>query len=432
MRVVALVALVLLAGPAGAADLSASGTLRVDQDLVVDAGDTLTLAPGTFVVGEGRIVVHGRLLAEGTPTAPVRFAAPVVLLGAGEPGSRLASVRFLGIDGTALEVRGAAAYVLDASFEANGRGILAADGADVEVRSARFRGHRGGAILADGAARLVLDEALFRDEASAVTVAATRAGARHVVSNATFAAVGRALDVEAVAPGEVVLERSLVAGSTAGAPADDARAAAVHARGAPGGARLVSRGNVFVDLPLALALEGVEASSERDRFERCEVAVLAHGAKAEFVDTTLVATSRALVFDDEAEVVGLEGSVAAASPPPHGVAVAIVLALGAATAASVAWAVRVPPRRVQAPPPATPPVPGLRPMERAVLDAVVARPGRAQAELAAALGMSRQAVHYHVKKLVEAGLVVKVMRGRETLCYAKEHAPAPQDGREGA
>ena len=69
--------------------------------------------------------------------------------------------------------------------------------------------------------------------------------------------------------------------------------------------------------------------------------------------------------------------------------------------------------------------PPLRRMEQVVLDEIRAHPGRAQAEVAQALGLSRQALHYHVKKLEQSGLVVKVTRGRETLCFPAEEGMPP-------
>jgi predicted transcriptional regulator len=55
-------------------------------------------------------------------------------------------------------------------------------------------------------------------------------------------------------------------------------------------------------------------------------------------------------------------------------------------------------------------------MERRILDDVLAHAGTAQAAVAARLGLSRQALHYHVKKLEARGLLSKTPEGRETRC----------------
>ncbi|MHB8605016.1 MAG: MarR family transcriptional regulator [Thermoplasmatota archaeon] len=76
--------------------------------------------------------------------------------------------------------------------------------------------------------------------------------------------------------------------------------------------------------------------------------------------------------------------------------------------------------------------PTLRSAERGVLEAIAASPGMAQSELANRLGLSRQALHYHVKKLEKAGYVRKRAEGRETLCYATDAAKRVLDGDAGA
>lgn len=64
----------------------------------------------------------------------------------------------------------------------------------------------------------------------------------------------------------------------------------------------------------------------------------------------------------------------------------------------------------------------LRPQEVRVLRDLLQHPGTAQSAIAQRLGLSRQALHYHVKKLEARGLLTKVTKGRETHCYAREEA----------
>lgn len=66
----------------------------------------------------------------------------------------------------------------------------------------------------------------------------------------------------------------------------------------------------------------------------------------------------------------------------------------------------------------------LRDLERQIFDTIVANPGSAQSAIAAKLGLSRQALHYHIKKLEKAGFITKVPQGRETLVYATQQPPA--------
>lgn len=60
----------------------------------------------------------------------------------------------------------------------------------------------------------------------------------------------------------------------------------------------------------------------------------------------------------------------------------------------------------------------LRDLERQIYETILAHPGSAQSHLAQKLGLSRQALHYHIKKLEKSGFISKVPQGRETLIYA--------------
>jgi hypothetical protein len=60
--------------------------------------------------------------------------------------------------------------------------------------------------------------------------------------------------------------------------------------------------------------------------------------------------------------------------------------------------------------------PPLTSVERRILEDIVAHPGTPQRAVADRLGTTRQALHYHVKKLEARGLVSKTVEGRETKC----------------
>ena len=66
----------------------------------------------------------------------------------------------------------------------------------------------------------------------------------------------------------------------------------------------------------------------------------------------------------------------------------------------------------------------LRPQEVRVLRDLLQHPGTPQSAIAQRLGLSRQALHYHVKKLEARGLLTKITKGRETHCYARAEAEA--------
>ncbi len=70
----------------------------------------------------------------------------------------------------------------------------------------------------------------------------------------------------------------------------------------------------------------------------------------------------------------------------------------------------------------------LRGVEREIYDYMGANPGTTQSDIAKALGLSRQALHYHVKKLDKRGFLRKVTQGRETLCYVRTGNEPDGDG----
>jgi len=72
-----------------------------------------------------------------------------------------------------------------------------------------------------------------------------------------------------------------------------------------------------------------------------------------------------------------------------------------------------PPRDAPRTPDLRTPITGI---ERRILADVIAHPDTPQRAVADRLGYTRQALHYHVKKLEARGLVTKLVEGRETRC----------------
>lgn len=454
MRAIAGLLALLTVGAAVAADLPVRGTVALDEDLVVGPGDALVLAPGTLVVGPGRLVVHGALRSEGTPAQPVRLATAVIL--DGDP-STLASTRFLGVAGAALTVRSAALRLYDVSFDDVGDGLVASAGADVTLRNARFRATER-PLDVDGG-RLRAEDVLFVENARPARLAASD-GADLAVANATF--VGEGLEVRATGSGRVTVSGSHFAG---------ARAAAFRVAG-PGNATVESASNRFLDAPVAFAVAagGFRVESRSDRFDGCETAVdgdaapfraenatyrggcVLRAATAEPAGTAALpliggaaglllvgagwASTRAGRRTITRRLDAVDRARVLAALPPEGATPAdVARALGlpraptarALEAAAAEGAVArgedgrfAPPKRPDAD------ARGPSATERRILEEIRARPGRAQSDIAESLGLSRQALHYHVKKLEKEGLVAKVVRGRETLCYPKGGEPAAE------
>lgn len=64
----------------------------------------------------------------------------------------------------------------------------------------------------------------------------------------------------------------------------------------------------------------------------------------------------------------------------------------------------------------------LSPQEARILLDMADHPGTPQSAVAQRLGLSRQALHYHVKKLEGRGLLTKLAKGRETQCFVRPEA----------
>ncbi len=130
---------------------AANGPYQVTANLTVNSGVTLTIQPGTTVwLGSGvnlTVANGGRLNAEGTDTARIRFAAVpgagnwggIVINGsANSPESRIAFAHLDGNNSTAIDVADGTAFLSHLTFGNTGRQYLALDRASFIVEDCVF------------------------------------------------------------------------------------------------------------------------------------------------------------------------------------------------------------------------------------------------------------------------------------------------------
>ncbi len=150
---------------------AAAGPYQVTASLTIGPGATLTIQPGTTVwLGSGvnlTVANGGRLRAEGTDTAHIRFAAVpgganwggIVINGsASAPESRISYADIAGNNSTAIEVADATAHLSHLRFENPARQYLSLDRASFVVEDCYFPAttgsfeptHGTGGIRADG------------------------------------------------------------------------------------------------------------------------------------------------------------------------------------------------------------------------------------------------------------------------------------------
>ena len=416
-----------LAGPADVLVDLRGGALRV-EDATFEGGGAALRAQGAArleVVGATFLdqLVAGVLLRDNASAALQRVA-----FHGGAP-----SVRASG-DG-ALDVR-------DAAFRGRATHVAvdAAPGWSGSVRNASFGPAAEGVVVrAAGPARLALEDTRFRGLGTGLVAE----GASLVVTGTSDAFLANHVAVRS-ADAAVTLRRAYFANNTQDldgpvtldAPTflrDAAPAAQETAARAPGAEALAAAGAFDARLALGAAILaflafGFLAYALRDRLRR-----LLARARARLLPEPLRDEARARIAET------LEGA-----PPLHADDVARRAGVGhelaealldeMADEGSVAVGSLAGPdgaaryRLKTAPVPAGAPAPDLAeplsPQEARILQDAADHPGTAQSAIAQRLGMSRQAIHYHVKKLETRGLVTKISKGRETRCYVRAEALA--------
>lgn len=143
---------------------AAGGPFLIDTSLTVSNGATLTIGPGTTVhLGSGvklTVANGGRLLAEGTTDAPIRFGrqpgttaswAGLVIDGAvGSPETRIAHAHFEGNGSTCIEVAGGTVRFDHLTFGTTTHQYLALDGASFVLEGCVFPTSTAGFELVHG------------------------------------------------------------------------------------------------------------------------------------------------------------------------------------------------------------------------------------------------------------------------------------------
>lgn len=151
---------------------AAGGPYNVTGNLTIANGATLTIQPGTTLyLGSGVDIVvanGGRLLAEGTPEAPIRFTRSpgatttwgglTVNGGVGSPETRIRYAHFEFNNDTAIDVNAGTVFLDHLTFGNTARQYLSLDGASFVVQDCTFPAttasfeptHGTGGVRADG------------------------------------------------------------------------------------------------------------------------------------------------------------------------------------------------------------------------------------------------------------------------------------------
>lgn len=437
LAVVGLLTVPLAATAQGGFHRLPPGAIFLGEPLVVGAGETLEIGPGTYVTGPGRIEVWGSLLVNGTAAAPANLSVPVLLMGASE--SRVEHGRFFGVNATALTVQSGRLTLRDALFEANGRAILAGGNGIVEGDRVAFRDHVGEALYLQEAADVRVANSTFLGNGRAATVFSV---ARFHLNDSVLRGNGQHVVVD-LGPwsgpaGEILLARNFFQApetTPVAVPAillrHDPPLVSGH------GERTVHmEGNRIEGARVALRAEGrgLVVESRNDTLVDNEVGISIELATVRMRGATL-GNVRDVDgggrFDIDGVTYVRNGEALATAPSSR--LAWLPWALGGGALLALVFTVALVPRLARrpappppeepvlverAPPPAAPDlaVP-MSPLERRILEDILAHPGTAQRAIADRLGYTRQALHYHVKKLEARGLVTKAAEGRETRCH---------------
>lgn len=432
----ALLVLLVLTVPsaAQAGNLELSGSYPLTEDLVLGPGDTLTIHAGAFVSGPARILVSGVLIIDGSPTDRAEVTVPIVL--AGNASSSLSNARLWGINSTALTIRGANVTLSGVAFEGNGVGLDASDVPRLVVRDSLFRAHASDAARVTGASDVLMENVSFEDGQLGLSLTLDDSSTVIIRDSNFERNAQHALVLLGAGPADVRFERVTFGPPSAGAagalPALTLRGPAVP-DGTPRRVTLTNDSFLAGDTALRVEGAGFLVESSFDKFVRNRIGVSLWGANVTLRNDSFhelehdiegAASSTLRIVD----VVFTPSAVApvATESPAVGLApwaLPVVLALVATGGALALLRRKAPPMPSPAAKPAPLPVladlpASLRPLERRILEDLLATPGSAQSAVAFRLGLSRQALHYHVKKLEVRGLLTKTAHGRETKCFA--------------
>lgn len=418
-----------------------SGPSSLTDSLEIPAGETLRIGPATVVTGSGNITVWGTLLVNGTAGSPAELSVQVRVMEGGRAEFRQA--RLWGVNATAIEIAGGEVLLRDSLVEASARGVLVKGSGRLEAADTVFRKHAGEAIYLEGDAVARVDHATFSENGRGATLYSAR---QLHINDSTFVANGQHLVVDlgpwSASGADILLARDRF---DAPAPTPAQLPSIVLRHDAPlvdaGEERLVRLdSNRIAGAPVGMRVEGraLAVESVNDSFLDNGVGLSVQLSRVQLRHTTFgndrdlegsgrVSIDDATYLRDRTPSFAPEG--ASASWLPWAIGAGLVVLLGAALLVPrlARRAPEPPPTPVDRPDPTplaepkpTPVEPDLgaaiSATERRILEDILDHPGTAQRAVADRLGYTRQALHYHVKKLEARGLVRKTVEGRETRC----------------
>lgn len=452
----------LTVGSAAAQDATLPpGPVYLEEDLDVPAGETLRVGPGTVVGGSRGILVSGTLVVVGNASARAELTVNVTVLPGG--AVQMQRARLYNVHGTALTVQSGTAVLQEVLFEANNRALAVGGTGRVTAADVTLRDHSDEAVYMQDSADVHIERANVTGNSRGITAfSATRL----LVANSTFAANGQHVVVDlgpwSVTPGSFALEenRFLAPTRTAAAlpgillrgdlPLADERSARLvslaknHVEGAAVGLRAEGRGlrvtsldDTFVDNDVGLSHQLATVEIVGGTFRNARD--LESGGRLVSTDTTFLGGGSATAATLEAPP---QDGLARWAPWLLGGALLVVVGVFVASRAPRGRPPAAPepsPSPLPSPQPPSPPAepPTFTLLERRILEDIAAHPDTPQRAVADRLGYTRQALHYHVKKLEARGLVLKRTEGRETHCRVAPHAlpalsvPAVTDTRSG-
>lgn len=425
-----------------------SGLLYVPAEgIEVGVGETLKVGPATKVYGIGQLRVWGNLTVKGDPASTANFTVPIVVF----PGGRvdMEDAHVWTINTTAIQARSATLRLSRVLFDGNNRALLASGSSDVVVSDSVFRDHAGEAVYVEEEADVTLERVEFSGNGRGVTV---YSASRFLLNGSSFRDNGQHLVID-LGPWSTSGDFMLSNDSFGPPSPTAAQLPGILLRHDPPLVEEASQRVVRLDsnriegavVGLRAEGRGLIVQSRNDSFVDNDIGVSVQLATVSVIGGTFandrdVAGSGRVTLDG---VTYLRPDALAITPSagtrwvPWAV-VGVVVLLGVLT--FVAMKLR---RRVSAPsfglhiesaapasvaptPPAIRPEEGaaLTAVERRILDDILAHPGTPQRAVADRLGTTRQALHYHVKKLEARGLVHKAIEGRETRCTVPDAARA--------